>query len=500
MAEILFTHSYFLRFDPKEFKAMMPYPPLGTITAAGKLRNAGFSVALHDVMLAESEDEINGALQRENPKLVVIYDDSFNYLTKMCLSRMREAAFRMAAHARRHGCLTIVFSSDATDHLEEYFSHEIDFVMCGEAELTLTELSSRLLRGKGPRIRDIQGLAFSEKGFIRRTPKRPVVKNLDSLPVAAWDLIDMPAYRNAWTHRHGFFSLNISTTRGCPFHCNWCAKPLYGQVYNSRSPQSVVNEMKMLERLGKPDHLWITDDIFGLTPGWIAEFATLVRDQGAAIPFKCLSRPDLLLNDGTIGKLASAGCKTVWIGAESGAQEILDAMEKGTTVDQIRRATTLLHEAGISVGFFLQFGYPGERWENILQTLELVRQCKPDEIGISVSYPLPGTPFYERVKADLGAKQNWIDSQDLDILFPGEYPPDFYRILHRFVHKQFSIWRKTSQIRDLLRNPGTLSATHVRSIVAIIYHVITLPWYRIKLNHERKRRYRISAEPSPARA
>ena len=110
MTDILLTHSYFLKFDPKELRAAMPYPPLGTITAAAYLRSLDFSVALHDTMLSDSEDELVPVLAAHRPKLVAIYDDGFNYLTKMCLSRMREAAFRMARLAKEAGATVAVFS------------------------------------------------------------------------------------------------------------------------------------------------------------------------------------------------------------------------------------------------------------------------------------------------------------------------------------------------------------------------------------------------------
>ncbi len=488
MAEILLTHSYFLRFDPKEYRAMMPYPPLGTITAAGLLRSRGYEVALHDVMLAESEEEIVVPLSKHRPSLVILYDDSFNYLTKMCLSRMRDAAFRMASLAKEHGCTVAVFSSDASDHVEEYLAHGVDFVLRGEAEQTLVELSDRILRGTGKPLSSIEGLSFRSGETIVTTHKRAVMKNLDSLPMAAWDLIDMERYRVLWKKRHGYFSLNITTTRGCPFHCNWCAKPLYGQVYNSRSPADVVREIEYLREHARPDHLWITDDIFGLKPQWVREFSRLMRNQKALVPFKCLSRADLLLENEDIRDLKLSGCEAVWMGAESGSQKILDAMDKGTTVEQIRQATKLLHENGIRVGFFLQFGYPGETWADIRKTLQLVRDCRPDEIGVSVSYPLPGTPFFDRVKEDLGLKHNWRDSQDLDLLFQGEYSRDFYRRLHTVVHKWFSVWKKTRELRDAIRHPGRLRPTMARSIAAIGYHLLTLPFHFWILQHERTKR------------
>jgi radical SAM superfamily enzyme YgiQ (UPF0313 family) len=261
---------------------------------------------------------------------------------------------------------------------------------------------------------------------------------LDSLPFPAWDLIDVQKYKNIWGEYHGYYSMNMVTTRGCPYHCNWCAKPIWGQRYNSRSPENVAAEMKWLKENFAPDHIWFADDIFGLKPNWIEKFAELLLENHATIPFKSLNRADLI-TEKTALALAKAGCKTVWLGAESGSQKILDAMDKGDKVEDIYQAAQLLRKNGIEVGFFLQFGYPGETWDDVQKTLKMVRECAPDDIGISVSYPLPGTKFFERVKMELGEKQNWIDSDDLAMLYHGPFPQEFYRILHGRVHYEFRL-------------------------------------------------------------
>ncbi|MBI4428017.1 MAG: radical SAM protein, partial [Ignavibacteriales bacterium] len=275
--------------------------------------------------------------------------------------------------------------------------------------------------------------------------------------------------------------LNIVTTRGCPFHCNWCAKPIYGQVYHSRSPENVAEEMAYLREFVKLDHIWFADDIFGLRPGWTTDFDEVVNKRKVKTPFKCLSRVDLLLKEDNIRHLKNSGCQTVWVGAESGSQKILDAMEKGTTVMQIYEATALLHCAGIRVGFFLQFGYPGETKTDIEKTLQVVKDCRPDEIGVSVSYPLPGTKFHESVKAQLGEKQNWVDSQDLEMMFAGAYQPDFYRVLHRVVHKKFSLWRGIRAATGLFQQPLRFEKRSLRSIASMFYHGVTLPLDLLKL-------------------
>ncbi|HYN87614.1 MAG TPA: radical SAM protein, partial [Ardenticatenaceae bacterium] len=394
MSEVLFGQSYYLRFDPKLWEAMKPYPPLGTLYAASYVRSKGYEVALFDAMLADSEAEWAAALDRHRPRFAVIFEDNFNYLSKMCLLRMRQAAHTMSAMARERGCTVIVCGSDATDHAPKYFEHGADYVLLGEGELTLGELLDSLT-GREPRsLEQILGLAWPEGA----TGRRPDIRDLDALPFPAWDLVDVERYRRVWEERHGFYSMNMVTTRGCPYHCNWCAKPIWGQRYNVRSPENVVAELKWLKETYRPDHIWFADDIMGLKPGWIQRFADLVEQHDARVPFKSLNRADLLLRGDTVSALRRAGCRTIWIGAESGAQKILDAMDKGTSVEQIYEAARRLHAAGIEVGFFLQFGYPGETREDIEKTLQMVRDCLPDDIGISVSYPLPGTKFFENVK------------------------------------------------------------------------------------------------------
>jgi anaerobic magnesium-protoporphyrin IX monomethyl ester cyclase len=172
----------------------------------------------------------------------------------------------------------------------------------------------------------------------------------------------------------------------------------------------------------------------------------------------------------------------VWVGAESGSQKILDAMEKGTTVEQIYEATRKLKQAGIRVGFFLQYGYSGETREDIDLTLKMVKECLPDEIGVSVSYPLPGTKFYDNVKTQMHDKHNWTDSQDLAMMFAGTYTPDFYRVLHTVTHKRFRIAQSVEMLKNGLTKPWSIGTHGARRIAAGVYHRATLPKLEKKLN------------------
>jgi len=493
---VLFGQSYYLRFDPKLWRAMQPYPPLGTLYAAAVLRERGWDVALFDAMLAASEDEWDEALDRHRPKYAVLFEDNFNYLSKMCLTRMRDAAFAMIRSARERGATVLVCGSDATDHAADYVAQGAQLVIHGEGEATLGEAMDRLAGRSEVPFEEIPGLTLApsvvgrDGGEPLRTPPRPVLRDLDALPFPARDLVDVERYRRLWRERHGTFSMNVVATRGCPYHCNWCAKPIWGQTYHMRSPADVADELAELRESYAPDHVWFCDDILGLKRGWMAEFAGEVARRGVRIPFKCLSRADLLLRDGEVDAMRRAGCSLVWIGAESGSQKILDAMDKGTRVEQIHDAAARLRDAGIRVGFFLQFGYPGETRDAIDLTRKMVRDCRPDEIGISVSYPLPGTKFHDMVKEELGKKRNWEDSEDLAMMYRGPFTTGFYRQLWRVVNKEFRAQKAAGELASAIRRPLSLRPSHLRKAAAWGYHQLSLPIERWAL----ERRARASHE------
>jgi anaerobic magnesium-protoporphyrin IX monomethyl ester cyclase len=480
MPDVLLGQAYYLRFDPKLFQAQQPYAPLGTLYAASYLRQRGHSAALFDAMLAQSVSEWSDALERHRPRLAAIYEDSFNYLSKMCLLRMREAALEMIDRAVRARVPIVVSGSDATDHPELYLRRGAAAVILGEGEITLADLTDLLLAGQP--IDEVPGIAhLDDTCAVRRTAPRPFIKSLDELPFPAWDLVDIERYRDIWYARHGYYSMNIATTRGCPYHCNWCAKPIYGQRYATRSPAAVVEEIAWLKRNFAPDHLWIVDDVFGLKPGWVEDFAALVNERRTRVPFRCLMRADQV-NPSVAESLAAAGCRMLWMGAESGSQKVLDAMEKGLQVDDIRAANRLLKAAGIDVGVFLQFGYPGEDWDDIEATLQLAREIEPADIGVSVSYPLPGTGFYERVRQELGVKQNWFDSSDLSTMYRATYAPEVYRAVHRLVHHEFRARKSADALIALARRPWEFRPAHLRRAASWLYNRAALSVTRRRLN------------------
>ena len=238
---------------------------------------------------------------------------------------------------------------------------------------------------------------------------------------------------------HGHFSMNMVSSRGCPYHCNWCAKPISGNKFHLRPAADVAKEMKILKIDFQAQHIWFGDDIFALSQDWVKQFAVEVANLDAALPFKIQSRANLMTEQ-TVRHLKAAGCHEVWMGVESGSQTVLDAMDKGLDLSSVVAARARLKTAGIRACFFLQFGYPGETWTELQETISFVRQTRPDDVGISFSYPLPGTAFYERVRIQLGHKRNWTDSDDLCIIFRAAYKTDFYRAVRDALHAEVDSW------------------------------------------------------------
>lgn len=478
--KVLLTHPYILAFDEKQRKASTPYPPLATLYAAALLRKHGITVGVCDLQFAESADEIEKAFSQFCPDVLVIYEDGFNYLNKMCLLNMRNAAFKMIQCAKIHQCKIAVSSSDATDHIEKYLNAGADFILRGEGEITLLELIREIENESGS-YRAIGGLSYCDKSEIIHTKSRQVMKVLDDLPFPAWDLIDLKPYRNMWLQKQGYFSINLVTTRGCPYTCNWCAKPIYGNRYNAHTPQYILNLIKNMQEHIKIDHFWFADDIFGLKPDWIKDFSETKERMRLEFRYKIQSRADLLLKEDTVKYLKESGCESVWMGAESGSQKILDKMEKGTQVQQIYDSVSLLKKNNILACLFLQFGYPGENTEDINLTLKMLKDLMPDDIGISISYPLPGTPFYESVKNLLSEKKNWTHSDDLDLMFRDKKNGHFYRTLHRFVHNAY---RGRQSLRLCFQNPTwkKIKAKGLKRTLGFPFYYTRAVWYRAKLS------------------
>jgi anaerobic magnesium-protoporphyrin IX monomethyl ester cyclase len=436
---VLIAHSFFLQRDPKQRERHKPYSPLTTLLAAAMLREAGHEVSLFDATFESGPAAFESLLDRATPSVLLLIEDNFNFLTKMCTETRREDALAMVRAARARGWTVAVNSPDAIDNPLRYLTAGASAVLVGEGEFPAVDFVRAVEAGAD--LAAVGGLVLGTAATdLHRTPPRLGRPDLDALPLPAWDLVDIEAYRSAWSGRHGYFSWNAAASRGCPYACNWCAKPTFGRRYGQRSPAAVAEELLRLKHEVRPDHVWFADDIFGMTAEWIDAFADEVSRRDAEIPFMMQSRVNLITQP-VAAALRAAGAQEVWLGVESGSQRILDAMDKGAHVDTARVATRNLKRHGIRACWFLQLGYPPEDLDDILMTRDLVREEAPDDVGVSVAYPLPGTVFHDRFAAELGAHRNWRDTGELAMLFEGTFDTAFYRMVRDALHADVTLRR-----------------------------------------------------------
>ena len=421
MIDLLLAHGWFLHEDPAEQKAMRPYPPLGMLYVGAYLRQQGFRVAAWDGTF-RTRGEFLGAVLAARPAVVGLYA---NMVT-------RRHILKMAAAAKRAGCRVVVGGPDPANYADRYLAHGIDAVVVGEGELTLTELMPLLLDGKRD-FSGIPGVVWQDSdGEVVRNMPRAQVKDLDSLPNPARDLIDIGAYLDCWKRHHGSSSVNLITARGCPFHCNWCSHAVYGHSHRRRTPEHVADEVQGLLARYRPDQLWYADDVFTIHKKWLLKYADELERRGLRVPFETITREDRL-DDEIIATLARMGARRIWVGAESGSQRILDAMQRSTDAERVVEMVRKLEEAGIETGMFLMLGYEGEERADIEASIDMVARARPGVFLTTVSYPIAGTPYAAKVEDRTFEARAWADGSDRDRHIRGRHSMRWFEAANRWM-------------------------------------------------------------------
>ena len=414
MMRLLLTHGYFLSEDAKEQKIMKPYVPLGLLYLSSHLRSRGFEVEIFDSTF-ESREQLFALLERDEPGILGIYG---NLMT-------RANVLAIAARAHSVGWRVVLGGPEPANYAEEYLAAGVDLIVSGEGEKALQQVMETGF--DRARWKDIKGLIFrAESGAVIRTGPPDLIGSLDEQPWPDRERVDIARYLQTWRDFHGTGSLSVITARGCPYRCNWCSHSVYGMTHRRRSPQSTVAEVEWLLDRYHPDMMWMADDVFTIHPGWIAQYAALLKQRGIRIPFECITRADRL-NEPIVDLLAELGCVRVWIGSESGSQRILDAMQRGVTVQQVRSAVALCRKAGIQTGMFLMWGYDGEELADIEATIDHVKQTRPDVFFTTVSYPIKGTPYFKKVADRLVSIGAWQERTDRDCMIRGRHSRNFYK-------------------------------------------------------------------------
>ncbi len=430
--DILLTHGFFLHGDPAELKIMKPYPPLGLLYISAYLKRKNFAVDIFDSTFADKSQFAN-LLIAERPKIVGVYS---NLMTKFNV-------LEMIRLAKRQNCLVVVGGPDPPHYAENYLDFGADVVVIGEGEEALAELIPVLSAGKTEQLSSVAGIVYKdEAGEIQRAPARPLIPDLDVLPLPDRQAIDLHKYVAAWKQHHGMGAVSLITSRGCPYSCTWCSHSVFGKTLRKRSAHLVADEVEEILAAYHPDMLWYADDVFNINHKWFFEYAVELKRREIRIPFECICRADRM-NEDIVRALKEMGCFRVWIGSESGSQRLLDAMQRGVKAEQVQAMTRLSKKYGIETGMFLMWGFADENEDDIEITIEHVKKANPDIFLTTVAYPIKGTTYFEseHAKSAIVGSLPWDQSNDRGYKIKGRRSKRYYDFVNRRLQSEVRLAR-----------------------------------------------------------
>jgi radical SAM superfamily enzyme YgiQ (UPF0313 family) len=429
--KVLFTHGYFLEEDPKEKAIMRPYPPLGILYLSAYLETNGIENSVFDSTF-NSFDKLQHYLLSEMPDIIGIYT---NLMTKINVLKIID--FVKKTNDLKH-TKVILGGPEVKNHADNFLKYGADVIVLGEGEETMLELVQNFIQEKDIEcFKQVKSIAFIDPNSNQKhiTESRPLLRQIDLLPMPNRKKINMQQYFDVWKKHHGQSVVSVSTMRGCPYTCKWCSRAVYGQTYRRKSAQLVVDEMAYLKANYPVDAIWFVDDVFTVSHKWMKEFADEIAARKLVFPYEIITRADRL-NEEIIDLLKASGCFRVWIGAESGSQKIIDAMDRRVDVNVVRQMIQLAQKKGIQAGTFIMLGYPGETTADIEETIHHLKVANPDLYTITIAYPIKGTPLYEEVEANFTVFPDWDKGTDRDIDFKRTYNKKFYEYAVRLVYNE----------------------------------------------------------------
>jgi anaerobic magnesium-protoporphyrin IX monomethyl ester cyclase len=349
---------------------------------ASALKNNGFDVDLVDCTFLTEEESLK-RIKRSKPQIIGIYS----------MFSMKKTSIMMANKLRGH-CDQLVVGGPLPTLNPEDFLGPFDVAVLGEGEETIVELAN--CKDRDLPISSIKGIAYREGCNFKFTPPRELIRNLDNLPFPARELFDNEDYKLYYLRKFGYSTTPLISSRGCPFSCDFCSRPVFGTTLRQRSPRNIVDEVEEIAALGF-ERVWFADDCFTLNPEHLAQVCSLLEQRHLNIGWECLSRVDTLNLD-TAKAMKKAGCIRVFFGIESGNDKILELMNKRITTSQAKKAVHASKEAGLQIGAFFIIGYPGESDKTVLDTVRFASKLPLDYLSFTLPYPIPGTSLYDRIK------------------------------------------------------------------------------------------------------
>jgi len=443
-------------FRPSNDRLIFRFPPLGLGYIAAYLRKHNLSVDLVDCTFLNQEEALE-KVRCSDPKIIGIYS----------MFSMKNEAIRLAKLLRGN-CELLVAGGPLPALRPEDFLQDFDVVAVGEGEDTMLELVRNV--DKGADFSRVRGIIYREKikGKIRSTPPRGFIRNVDSIPFPARELFDNKAHMNYYSKKFGYTITSMITSRGCPFNCDFCSRPVFGNQFRARSATNVVDEIETVLALGY-DRIWFADDCFTLNRKRLIEICNEIIQRHTKIDWECLSRVDTIDRE-MAEKMKQAGCVRVFFGMESGSDSVLALMKKQATTRQAKEAVQAAKKSGIQVGAFFIVGYPGETDETVLDTLRFASSLPLDYLSFTLPYPILGTPLYDRVKNEI-IVNDWEEPKHLPLIG--------HKLLYRSYFSEaklkFAILKGTAQfgLRKYLRaNIYNLVGTPFESLTDFVFKLM----------------------------
>jgi radical SAM superfamily enzyme YgiQ (UPF0313 family) len=435
-------------------------PPTGLCYIAALLRQNGLDVSIWDAeALGVGQEETVRAVQQQQPDIVGI----------ACKTLWIESAHRVAQLLKeRMPDVPVVAGGNHVTALPERTFKEypsFDMLVIGEGEMTFLELIQALNEGKD--LHEVAGLALREAGGTLLTASRERIRDLDSLPFPAFDLLpDLAArYKPPLTSVEKLPAFSLVGSRGCPCKCTFCDRGVFRNRVTHHSPEYMVSLIKDLHSKHGIRYLMFDDDNLLLNKNYLFRLLDLLEETGLGIPFTCQSRVDTISEE-KLDRLKRARCRMIQFGIESGSQKMLDAMKKGITVEQIRTAIALTRKARIRAAGFFILGYPGETRETLDETVALIRECKFDDVGVFLFTPLPGSEIYGAV-GDYGRyEENWSKTNALDqvVFVPHSLSPEILKEYSGLCYK--ACYFRAGQLISVLKRCSSMA--HIWALVESI--------------------------------
>ena len=374
-----------------------PQPPLGLASIAAVLERENHQVEILDanaLQLSESE----AAKEIGNVDIIGI----------TAMTPFINSAIKMAKEVKKEkpGSTVIVGGAHVTVLPEETLSNvpEIDIIVRGEGEETAIELHEALKSGDS--LQKVRGITYRDNGRVASTPMRPLIADLDSLPFPAYYLLPLHRYKLHPPHGRRLPFMAMLTSRGCPYNCIFCSKPIFGRKYRYQSPPRIASEVEYLVEKFEVKEIAFYDDIFTLDKNRTIKLAKEFNKRDLSFPWTCETRVDLVTEE-LLKAMKQAGCYMIAYGIESGNQTILDNLRKKITIEQVRKAVKMTHDIGIqSIGYFM-LGSPGETSATIRQTIDLANHLPLDFAQFSITIPFPGTDLYNLYLEQNIGNENW---------------------------------------------------------------------------------------------